>query len=55
MSMYVFAPAGPQDFHNNLLRIAIEFIGLHEKGCSVFEGADKILDYYRAPKGAFRL
>lgn len=33
MSMYVFAPAGPQDFQNNLLRIAIEFIGLHEKGC----------------------
>lgn len=32
MSMYVFAPAGPEKLHNNLLRMAIEFIGLQEKG-----------------------
>ena len=26
MSMYVFAPAGPRELRNNLLRVAIEYI-----------------------------
>lgn len=32
MSMYVFAPAGSEAFHNNLLKYAVEFIGSQQKG-----------------------
>lgn len=32
MSMYVFAPAGPRELRNNLLRVAIEYIGSKQKG-----------------------
>lgn len=32
MSMYVFAPAGSEVFHNNLLKHAVEFIGSQQKG-----------------------
>jgi hypothetical protein len=30
--MYVFAPAGSEAFHNNLLKYAVEFIGSQQKG-----------------------
>lgn len=32
MSKYVFAPAGPNELHNNCMRLAIEFIGSQQKG-----------------------
>ena len=32
MSMYIFAPAGSEAFHNNLLKYAVEFIGSQQKG-----------------------
>ncbi len=32
MAMYVFAPAGPNQLQNNLMRIAIEYIGLQQPG-----------------------
>lgn len=32
MSLYVFAPAGSEAFHNNLLKYAVEFIGSQQKG-----------------------
>lgn len=32
MSRYIFAPAGPKELHNNLLKKAVEFIGSQEKG-----------------------
>ena len=30
--IYVFAPAGSEAFHNNLLKYAVEFIGSQQKG-----------------------
>ena len=32
MSMYVFAPAGPQNLHNEMMRIAVEYIGSQDSG-----------------------
>lgn len=33
MHNYVFAPAGPGVFHNNMLKTAVEFIGSQQEGC----------------------
>ena len=32
MSMYVFAPAGPHNLHNEMMRIAVEYIGSQDSG-----------------------